>query len=191
MEIDCANDPGNDFPNVFFCEAYDSSAQETSSDVVEKSFNEPLIHKNLLLSAVFRDVLETEEGSSIPTRRSFLYRTPSLALLLPFRRLIRLLLQVPITHRTPRSIHCPLQAPCRPGSWKLLPPSDRQTLPLPFRSLFVESSIVVQLSSRQPIKQFAAVLHPFLPPKPDLQAPGFPFAARRQFLDERFRGFPL
>ena len=65
MEIDRADDSSDDFSYVAFCSRCDSSAQETSNDVVVKSFNEPLIHKNLLLSAVFQDVLETEEGSSM------------------------------------------------------------------------------------------------------------------------------
>ena len=96
-----------------------------------------------------------------------------------------------ITHRSPRSIYYPLQAPRRPRSRQFLPPSDRQALPLPFRSIFVVSSIVVQFPACQPIKQFAAVFHPSLPPKPDLQAIGFPRAARRQLFDWRFRGYSL
>ena len=41
-------------------------SRESSDDIVEKSFNEPLVYKDLLLKATFKEVLQTEEGSKLP-----------------------------------------------------------------------------------------------------------------------------
>ena len=42
------------------------SPDDRNSDITIKRFTKPLIYKDLLLSAVFRDVLSTDEGKSIP-----------------------------------------------------------------------------------------------------------------------------
>ena len=42
------------------------SPDDRNSDITVKRFTKPLIYKDLLLSAVFRDVLSTDEGKSIP-----------------------------------------------------------------------------------------------------------------------------
>ena len=148
LEAFNSDDSCNDLLGVCCCHINQNRTDKQSTDLSTKPFNKPLVYKDLLLSAVFCDVLATKEANSMFVICS-IARSPFMALKLFSFWSFRLFLYVLITTQSLKVEPRVYVSPQWSGYRQVCSSGDHSAVSQPFRLFFFSFCKLVHLSIDQ------------------------------------------